>query len=287
MKTFLSLKSLSALLVIGLVMSESLIATANIKPSTSNLQPTSGQTLLAQARRSRLGFRIGGIRSSRQRTGAISRGPRACGGEMIDVTALLPKTNEAKLVAEKKIEIESTVSQSPTLLIYISKTQKTQGTFVVVGEKNNEAFLVQEKTVELPGRAGVVSVTVDLPKDENTEAPLNQATEPPLYHWFFTIDCNPNDSDTSGDLVVDGWVKQMPEDESLTQDLAQAQERDRPAVYAEHENWTETVSTLADLRQRYPNEQQLKDDWQSLLKSVGLDRLANAEIIGSLKEMEN
>ncbi len=279
MKTFLSLKSLWSLLVIGLVMSESLIATANIKPSTSNLQQTSKETLLAQARRSRLGFRIGGIRSSRQRTGAISRGPRACGGETIDVTALLPKTNEAQLEAEKKIEIESTVSQSPTLLIYISKTQKTKGKFVLVGEKNNEAFVVQEKTVELPGRAGVVSVSVDLPKDENTEAPL--------YHWFFTIDCNPNDSDTSGDLVVDGWVKQMPKDDSLTQDLAQAQERDRPAVYAKYENWTETVSTLADLRQRYPNEQQLKDDWQSLLKSVGLDRLANAEIIGALKEMEN
>ncbi|HBS68928.1 MAG TPA: hypothetical protein DEA79_07105, partial [Cyanobacteria bacterium UBA11153] len=42
-----------------------------------------------------------------------------------------------------------------------------------------------------------------------------------------------------------------------------------------------------DLRQRYPNEQQLKDDWQSLLKSVGLDRLANAEIIGPLKKIEN
>ncbi|MCP2731607.1 DUF928 domain-containing protein [Limnofasciculus baicalensis] len=266
-------------------MSESLIATANIKPSTSNLQQTFGETLLAQVRRSRLGFRIGNIRSSRQRTGAISRGPRACGGETIDVTALLPKTNEAKLAAEKKIEIESTVSQSPTLLIYISKTQKTKGTFVVVGEKNNEAFLVQEKQVELPGRGGVVSVTVDLPKGEDEN--ISSGVEEPLYHWFFTIDCNPNDPDTSGDLVVDGWVKLMPKDDSLTQDLAQAQERDRPAVYAQHENWTETVSTLADLRQRYPNEQQLKDDWQSLLKSVGLDRLANAEIIGALKEMEN
>ncbi len=279
MKTFLSLKSLSSLLVVGLVMGESLIATANIKPSTSNLQQTSGQTLLAQVRRSLLGFKIGGVRSSRQRTGAISRGPRACGGEMIDVTALLPKTNEAQLAGEKKIEIESTVTESPTFLMYISKTQKTKGTFVVVGERDNEAFLVQEKTVELPGSAGVVSVSVDLPKDENTEAPL--------YHWFFTIDCNPNDPDTSGDLVVDGWVKQMPKDESLTQDLAKAQERDRPAVYAAHENWTETLSTLADLRQSYPKDQQLKDDWQSLLKSVGLERLAGAEIIGPLKEMEN
>lgn len=278
MKTFLFLKSLSTILVVGLVMSESLIATANIKPSTSNLQQTSAETLLAQ-RRSRLGFRIGGIRSSRQRTGAISRGPRACGGEMIDVAALLPKTNEAQLAAEKKIEIESTVTESPTFLIYISKTQKTKGTFIVVGERNNEAFVVAEQNVQLPGSAGVVSVSVDLPKGENTE--------PPLYHWFFTIDCNPNDSDTSGDLVVDGWVQLMPKDDSLTQDLAKAQERDRPAVYAEHENWTETVSTLADLRQRYPNDQQLKDDWQNLLKSVGLDRLANAEILGPLKAVAN
>ena len=279
MKTFLSLKALSSLLVVGLVMSESLIATANIKPSISNLQQTSGQTLLAQVPRSPLGFKIRRIRSSRQRTGAISRGPRACGGEMIDVTALLPKTNEAELADQKKIEIESTVTESPTFLMYISQTQQTKGTFVVVGQRDNEAFVVQEKTVELPRRGGVVSVSVDLPKDENTEEPL--------YHWFFTIDCNPNDPDTSGDLVVDGWVQQMPEDESLSQDLAKAQEGDRPAVYAQHENWTETLSTLADLRQRDPKDQQLKDDWQSLLKSVGLDRLADAEIIGSLKEMEN
>ncbi|HBW87781.1 MAG TPA: hypothetical protein DEG17_02520, partial [Cyanobacteria bacterium UBA11149] len=101
------------------------------------------------------------------------------------------------------------------------------------------------------------------------------------------IKCNPNDSDTSGDLVVDGWVQVEPEDESLAGDLAKTQDRDRPAVYAQYGNWTETLSTLADLRQRYPNEQQLKDDWQSLLKSVGLDRLANAEIIGPLKKIEN
>lgn len=282
-------KFISALLIVGMVVSESLIATANIKIANSNLPETSGQTLWAQVPRSRLGFRIPRVRSSRQRVGGISRGPRACGGETIDVTALLPKTNEEQLSTEKKIEIESTVTTSPTFLIYISQTQKTQGKFVVVGEKDNEPFVVKEQTVELPRRAGVVRFSVDLPKDENgnTSSEVNQSSNPPLYHWFFTIDCNPNDPDTSGDLVVDGWVQVMPEAESLARDLAKTQERDRPAVYAQYGNWTETLSTLADLRQRYPNEQQLKDDWQSLLESVGLTRLANAEMIGSLKEMEN
>ncbi|HBS68927.1 MAG TPA: hypothetical protein DEA79_07100, partial [Cyanobacteria bacterium UBA11153] len=251
MKTF---KFISGLLVVGMVMSENLIATANIKPTNSNLSETSGQTLLAQVPRSRLGFRIPGVRSSRQRVGGISRGPRACGGEMIDVTALLPKTNEAKLEDKKEIEIESTVTSSPTFLLYISQTQKTQAKFVVVGEKDNEAFVVKEQNVELPRRAGVVSISVDLPKDEDeaTSSEINQSSNPPLYHWFFTIKCNPNDSDTSGDLVVDGWVQVEPEDESLAGDLAKTQDRDRPAVYAQYGNWTETLSTLADLRQRYP-----------------------------------
>jgi len=77
-------------------------------------------------------------------------------------------------------------------------------------------------------------------------------------------------------------VKRIELDSSLANQLQNAEPRDRSAIYAEKGIWTDAVSTLADLRKANPNDPQLEQDWDDLLKSVGLDRVAQATLVGSV-----
>jgi hypothetical protein len=92
--------------------------------------------------------------------------------------------------------------------------------------------------------------------------------------------CDP--TDRQKDVTVDGAVQRIELDSSLANKLQQAEPRDRPAIYTEAEIWTDALSTLADLRKANPNDQQLQDDWNDLLSSVGLDKVAQATVIGSI-----
>ncbi len=268
-------KTISLLLAMGMVMSESLIAAASIKyGSSSQDRSTSSSTLLAQRQgRGRLGFRVAGIRSSRQRTGGIARGPSVisdCNGESVTVTALLPQTNrQNKSVPDDKIEVEQTVSANPTVLVHITPTKAKTAEFTVLNEKGED--IVHNETVSLTSNSGVVSLKV-------TDNPL-QAGQ--LYHWAFQISCGGTDG---GDLTVDGWVQYTAPSGELA-NVEKQPERDRPAIYAEKKIWTDTLSSLAELRQRYPNDQEVAADWQSLLDSVGLGNIANEKLIGSLPRM--
>lgn len=289
-------KTISLVLAVGMVMSESLIAAASIKyGSSSQDRSTPSSTLLAQRReRGRLGFRVGAVRSSRKRTGGISRGSFVCDGEKITTTALMPQVqvpDEKNPGTQKWIPADAaTVESSPKFWVYVSQTKKTSAKFTlnkvtkqadgkIIDEKE-----IHEETVALTGHAGIVSVSV--PK--NIELEMNQP-----YHWYFSIDCNsvqsPTDTsvDKSDNPFVEGFVQRIQKDPSLEPALKNAGEKDHPIVYTNYELWTEAVSTLADLRQRYPSDQQLKDDWQSLLESVDLQRVAKEQLLGSLTVVSN
>ncbi|HBE19533.1 MAG TPA: hypothetical protein DEG17_02530 [Cyanobacteria bacterium UBA11149] len=279
------LKAMSLALALGMVMTESLSAAVTINNSSQDLS-TSSSTLLAQ-RRGRLGFRVGGIRPSNRRTGGISRGSFLCDGDRITTTALMPQV-EAKNEKSGKLEWipvdATTVESSPKFLVYVSQTKKPTATFILykeIKDANGKIIddLVYEENVALTGKSGIVSISVP----DDIELEMNQR-----YHWYFSMECNTVQSptDTSADAsdhsYVEGWVQRIQKDPNLETALKNAGEKGHPAVYSNNELWIETVSSLADLRQRYPNDRLLQDDWQSLLESVGLERVANETLLGSL-----
>jgi Domain of Unknown Function (DUF928) len=267
-------KTISLVLALGMAMSESLIAAASIKYGSSSQDRSTPSSSLFAQRRGRLGFRVGGIRSSRQRTGGIARGASVisdCNGESITITALLPQTNrQNQKVPDDKIEVEETVSANPTVLVHITPTKAKIAEFTVKNEKGDT--IVHNETVSLTHNSGVVSLKV-------SDKPL-QAGQ--VYHWAFQIYCDTSNS--GGDLTVDGWVQYNAPSGELA-NVEKQPERDRPAIYAEKKIWTDTLSSLAELRQRYPNDQEVAADWQSLLDSVGLGNIAKEQLIGSLPRM--
>ena len=267
-------KTFSLTLSVGLAMSASLPATASIKnTSVSFGSPNRSEIVLGQ-RRSRIGFKVRGIRPSVSREGGISRGS-SCGseGQAVEVTALLPKTNEAELSKKAEIEVESTVAARPTFLIHVPQTSAKNAEFMMRKKiSDQEEEIVYEQVVALPETPGIVSIS--LPADQ-AALEVDQ-----LYNWTFQVVCDP--TDRNKDLTVQGAVKRIELDSSLANQLQNAEPRDRPAIYAEAEIWTDALSTLADLRKANPNNQQLQDDWNDLLSSVGLDKVAQATVIGSL-----
>ncbi len=278
-------KTFSLTLSVGLAVSATLPAIASIKDNAfSQGSPNRSEIVLGQ-RLSRLRFKVRGIRPSMSREGGISRGADAtasCAGEPVTVTSLLPKTNVAQLAAAEKaeIEIEKTVAERPTFFIHVSQTSAQEAEFILkkkIGEDKDGKLVYDEdkyvdQTVALPETPGIVSIS--LPADAAT-LEVGQS-----YYWTFQVICDP--TDRQKDVTVDGAVQRIELDSSLANKLQQAEPRDRPGIYAEAEIWTDALSTLADLRKANPNDQQLQDDWNNLLSSVGLDKVAQATVIGSL-----
>jgi hypothetical protein len=270
-------KTFSLTLSVGLAVSATLPAIASIKDNTFSQGSHNRSEIVLAQRRSRLGFKVRGIRPSVSREGGISRSVR-CGlnGQPVEVTALLPKTNEAELSTKEEIEVEKTVSAHPTFLIHVPQTSGKNAAFMMRKKISaTEDEIVYEQNVALPETPGIVSIS--LPADA-AALEVDQ-----LYNWTFQVVCDPTDREK--DLTVEGAVQRIVLNPDLVNQLKKAEPRDRPEIYANAEIWTDAVSTLADLRKANPNDPQLEQDWNDLLSSVGLDTVAQATVIGSLNEV--
>jgi hypothetical protein len=264
-------KTFTLTLSVGLVMSATLPATASIKDTSVRLGlQNHSETILAQ-RRSRLRFKVPGIRPSLGREGGLSRSSQitaSCDGQQISMTSLLPRTNLASLPKDK-IEIESTVAPRPTFFVHVSQTSGQKAEFMLINEKGDEVY--KNSNITLSGSPGIISISLP------ANAPALEVGK--SYYWSLTAIC---DDDWAKNPAVDGWVKRIELNSTLANQLNRAAPRDRPALYADASIWTDAVSTLFDLRKANPNDPQLRQDWEDLLKSVGLDTVAQATLIGSV-----
>lgn len=263
-------KTFSLMLSLGVVMSASAMAFAAIKPSSpSPDQQTLSESLLARRFR-RPRFRARGVRPSVRRSGGASRGPGMCYGEEITVTPVLPKINESS--KEGEITVESTVSPAPKFLISVDKTKATEAEFTLLNADDTEIIYEQEVSLEnnTPG-----IITVSLPEPATEEEALVKENEE--YHWYFSVRCDP--TDLAGDLIVEGRIKRIPMADALAQELADATELEKPAVFAEFGVWTEAASSLAALLENNPNNPEIRANWQALLESVNLEKLIEKDLV--------
>lgn len=272
-KPSIYLRTLSLVLSAGLVVSASTLATASPKPNFSSQgQKNPSETLVGSKR---LRFKVRGVRASRRRTGGISRGSGLCYSEEITVTPLLPKLTPEQSSKPDKIAIESTVVPDPKFYVYVSPTQAKEASFTLLNEQGDQ--ILYEETIDLTdNNPGIISIS--LPENANL------LEENQTYHWFFSVQCDPNDS--AGNMIVEGWVKRVPMEDELASELEQAEDRARPTIYADYGIWTDSLTSLIELRERYPTDQQVATDWRSLLESVGLDTIADEPIIGSTTGVE-
>jgi hypothetical protein len=200
-----------------------------------------------------------------RRQGAGSRGGESgqCLPNPADsLVALLPPTNLGLTTAAYPRFFWSLPASNASLVEF---------TLYDVDAKQANRNLIYKTTFSITGEAGIASLS--LPTDV-TLPPLKPGQD---YRWSVSLVCN--SGDRSQDVTVDGWVQRVTPTATVSQQLKQADPRDRPAVYAQNSLWFDTLETLADQRCDRPKDAALTTSWTELLKSVELGAIAKQSII--------
>ena len=258
-----------------------LLATAAVPSIVS--APVSAQSSatvqIAQRRRRPLSWRTN-VRPTRTRIGALSRTSGLCAGQPVTVMPFSPPVRKEEKIKLNQSPVDATISGNPTFWVYLSSIpEDTPLQFTLQNESGTEEFYQQVFSVN--GSTGIMGVP--LPK------PAFTLQEGKIYRWQLAVQCDP--SDRSADLIASGFVKRIPVNQitpaagfdprPLIRDLSRATDRDKPALYAALGLWQDTVTTLAELRKKQPNDRELKEDWRSLLAGAQMSGLVDAAILST------
>ena len=196
-----------------------------------------------------------------RRIGGGTRGgsTSVCPSEVQDLTALVPELTYGR-----------TVLKYPTFLIYVpplSEARNMQFSLLKFAEDETyEEVYIQKFQSKWAG--GVMRIS--LPKYGPTiEVGGN-------YYWDFSVSCNPDDS--SGDILVSGWIERVPQSATLAGNLQNAKESDLPDLYVKEGLWYDAAATLASLRMSEPEDLTVASIWQNLLASVKLGKIAEKNL---------
>lgn len=176
-----------------------------------------------------------------QRTDAGSRsGCSALNGRLV---ALVPSTN-----------IGLTIAQRPTFWFYIplKSASDVYGKFQLLDEEENAVYTtnVATNTAEI--------TSIDLPQNFSLDVGKQ-------YRWVLSFTCG---SSTQASALVHGYVERVAVDEQVQQRLNTATTpRERIAIYGENGLWFDMLTALITEIRNQPQDVQLKQDWQDLLKS--------------------
>ena len=224
------------------------------------------KTILAQAKTfNQPPIPAGSPPGGRVRGGAKRTGPEGCPLTKIDLTALVPFTQEANSVIN--VWGQTTV-EHPSWFFYVPYTKDSPYTveFVLQDQDDNQVY---KKAIALSDKPGVIRVS--LPSNAPGLAVDKQ------YRWFFTINCDKQKN--SPPTFVEGVIKRVNLSQSTVKEIETAEPLKRYAIYAQNGIWYEALTTLAELRQQNPQDAALKAEWRNLLGSIRLDDVAGEPIL--------
>ncbi|MGD1919779.1 MAG: DUF928 domain-containing protein [Pleurocapsa sp.] len=159
-----------------------------------------------------------------------------------------------------------TVKSHPTLLVYVPETSATEAYFAV--RDNNEEYDYQT-ILPIGDSEGIISLT--LPQDA-PDLDMNQD-----YQWSLVLMCDGKLRPDSP--VVKGNIKRVASNYYMSQKLTQAGLLESAAIYGKAGIWYDTVAGLAELKTTKPNSDYVSNNWENLLKTVGLERVAQAKFV--------
>lgn len=173
-------------------------------------------------------------------------------------TALIPSSN-----------LGTTLSGHPTFYFYVPI--ETAGLNAELVLLDNEGNTLYQAIAPLPSQEGIVRVP--LPSDVTLEPER-------LYQWFFSVVVS--EDDPSANIILSGWVRRVPENPELMQQLAAIAPSERPAAYADAGLWYEALNSLAELHQSNPTDPTVQSQWEALLRSVDLGAIAPQPLLPAL-----
>ncbi|WP_246275724.1 DUF928 domain-containing protein [Brasilonema bromeliae] len=210
---------------------------------------------------------------SGRRRGMGSRGN--CPAVQTALTALIPLREEQKVSKQTDKSISGivgglTTSERPTFWFYVPYTQdlaNSSGEFILQDSAGND---ISKNAIALPPKPGVIGVSLP----SNTSLQVGKT-----YRWYLKVRCNQQQT-ASVPIYVEGDIQRVNLDSRVMQQLEAAVDpAQKVAIYAANGIWFDSLTMLAQLRQKNPNDASVAEDWQSLLRSVNLDNVATAPLV--------
>jgi hypothetical protein len=187
--------------------------------------------------------------------GGASRGNLTC--------AQTPQATTAQfmLLTPSHAQESLTVSERPTLFAYIPPTSAQKAFFSLNDDAGKTYY---QTTLRVPQTGGIVSIRLP-----DTMAPLQVGKS---YRWGVAILC-------AGKLrpdspFISSWIQRTLLSPQLLSQAQRATALDRAALYGKQGVWYDTLTTLAKLKRQQPNDRAIANNWLQVLKSVGLEGIA-------------
>jgi hypothetical protein len=229
--------------------SSPIVATVNAPQIKSNTQVKSNRKRPAPPRR---------LPPNRVKPGGgLDTAKQSCKNSSESLVALVPVQNPVL-----------TASTHPTLLFYVSDAANDirEGKSSIFTQDNKTR--VYETRFTLPQAPGIISIRLP----ESAKVNLQEG-EP--YQWYFKLYCQ-GAADSRADLDVNGWIQRV----ALTPERQQLIRSNTPDI------WYDALANLAQNIRSRPQDPVLQQRWTGLLKSIGMEQLAQQPIVGSVKQLE-
>lgn len=166
------------------------------------------------------------------------------------LTALVPKNAKGLTTAEY-----------PVFWFYIPDTPEGIHSIEFSLHDRNEKTTLYRTSLQLTKTAGVIGIP--LPPSPEHALKVNEN-----YHWRFIVNCDPKQT-SENVLELNGWVTRV-------------QPSPNPEVI-----WYDELTNLAKRYLSEPQNPEVKNAWTKLLKSVGLEGLAQAPLVSSVSNPKN
>jgi hypothetical protein len=188
-----------------------------------------------------------------QRTSGGTRGG-TCKKTDRSFTALVPKENRKSL----------TTAEHPVFWFYIPDAPNDIQAieFSLHDQNQNETTTLYRTSLQLTKTPGVIGIP--LPSSPEKSLKLNES-----YHWRLIVNCDPKQT-SENILELDGWVTRVQQSPNVQGVI-----------------WYDELTNRAKRYLLEPQNPEVKNAWVQLLKSVGLEELAQAPLVGLVSNSKN
>lgn len=224
----------------------------------------------------------------RSRGGASRNGACLPSAGQSPLTALVPtypKTNSPETVANdeetdvnvgiKDVSAESvfslTTKEHPSFWFYIPYELDKNSPVTFALTDRNQAIFYQTTFEVSTTEPGIIQIPIP-----STQSSLLVGKQ---YQWFFLVACNDNTFDE-----LQGWISRIDLDRTVRAQMAPLASREQAMMFAEHGIWQDALSVFGKQYQMSPQDTLARQDWLTLLESVGLNDISSEKILDCCRE---
>lgn len=187
-------------------------------------------------------------------------GQRTPGGTRPELTVACKQTDQPLTALVPENGKGLTTAENPVFWFYVPYAHEDITSIEFSLHDREETTTLYRTSLQLTKTPAAIAIS--LPPSMEHSLQLNQS-----YHWYFIVNCKPKEA-FENDIVLDGWVTRV---------------QRRPNLESQSEViWYDELTNLAKIYLSEPQNTKVKNDWTKLLKSVGLEGLAQAPLVNAV-----